>query len=154
MISPRLIAYIVAIGAILGAIYWFNGVLDERTELRETVKQDKISIAIKDSQIADSIEQTKQTAEFMKVQEVQNAKDKELRDCVAAGKCGVIVRGSSCPKTTNDNTARSEPEAPRLDEDLERHILYLKESIEYNASIMRAKDDFIQKCGMKLEKAK
>ena len=147
--SPKLIAYLVAIAAILSAIYWFNGVLDERTELRAEVKAKNIAIAIKDSQIADAAQQTKDTAEFMKAQEIKNAEDKKLRDCVAAGKCGLIVRGASCPKASDDNTSRSEPSSPRLDEVLERNILYLKESIEYNAKLMAAKDAFIQKCGAK-----
>lgn len=146
--------YATILVALIAVGLWVANLVETVGEQKETIKQKDISIAIKDSQIADSIAQAGTTTEFMKAQEVKNAQDKEFRDCVAARKCGVILRGSSCPKTTDDNPAGSEPAAPRLDENLERNILYLKESIEYNESLMRAKDAFIQKCGAKVGDAK
>jgi len=138
--------YAAAIAAIVGAVYWFNGVLDERTELREEVKAKNIAIAIKDSQIADAAQQTKDTAEFMKIQEIENAKSKKLSDCVASRTCRIKLLGASCPKASDDDIAGSEPSSPRLDENMERHILYLRDSIKYNKRLFAARDKQLKEC--------
>ncbi len=157
--------YLAVIAAIMGGVYWFNSVLDERTELRAENKTQKASIktlngdaekshkqALKDQKLAKD--------NLLKQEELQREKDKLKSDL--ANNFKRVQLNATCPKieigSIKSYTGTPVSETPELTGTAKEGVADLYYGIDANEELIaglqaRVIEDY-EKCGAKLSKEK
>jgi len=101
----KLIAFAVLIAAIAAAYWRYDYVVKDRDAKALELSQTK-GVLEKERQTA---QEAANRALAFRIEEANREKElNDLRDCVAAGKCGIRVHHKACPAVPNTSAGRSE----------------------------------------------
>ena len=158
--SLKMYFYLAAIAAILGGVYWFNSVLDERTELRAAKKENLQTIsnmtAAKEDVLLQAIKDNTWSIKYQSEQDTIKNETKILRAVIAANPSIVYVHAACKPvPSTESNTSGTTEAHAELTQDARQGYIDLTEQIKevqlLNVALVRRVSEDYEKCGSRLE---
>lgn len=159
----KMYIYAAVLAAILGGVYWFNSVLDERTELKAEKKLNLQTIfnltAAKEDTLLQMLKDNAWSIKYQSEQDRIKNETKTFRAAITANPSIVHIR-ATCPKlpNTKPDTSGTTEASPELTQDAREGYIDLIEQIKevqlLNEGLRRRVIEDYEKCGNKLEQVK
>ena len=154
----KLYFYAAVLVAILGGIYWFNSVLDERTKLRAEKKENLQTISnmtkAKEDILLQAIKDNTWSLKYQSEQDKIKNETKQMRADITANP-SIVYLHASCPKlpTIKPDTSGATEARPELTPDAREGYIDLIEQIKevqlLNEGLRHRVIEDYEKCGAK-----